>query len=106
MFLIDLVLFFFNFQMPCFGGDSSESDVSTDFSAHNIFKILDEELGTTDVESSEPMLYFIWVTSPSGYSIPMIFSEEQWKMLHEVATISGKTVEDVIIDVTKDRYSL
>jgi hypothetical protein len=36
----------------------------------------------------------------------MIFSEEQWKMLHEVATISGKTVEDVIIDVTKDRYSL
>ena len=105
MFLIDLVLFFFNFQAPYFGRDSSKSDVSTDFSAHNIFKILDEELGTTDVESSEPMLYFIWVTSPSGYSIPMIFSEEQWKMLHEVATMCDKSVEDVIIDVAKDRYS-
>lgn len=106
---IDLVLIFFNLELPLFrrlGQTPSTKDVSTDFSAPNIFKTLDDELGTWNETSSDPQVYFIWVSTPAGYALPVIFTEEQWKMIHEVATMSGCSVEDVIIDVTKDRYSL
>jgi len=106
---IDLVLLFFNFEPPFlkgFGRSSLFSGSSTDFTAPNIFKTLDDELGTWNETSSDPQVYFIWVTTPGGYALPVIFTEEQWKMVHEVATMSGCSVEDVIVDVTKDRYSL
>ncbi len=106
---IDLVVNFFNFGLPVFkrfGQTPFTKDVSTDFSAPNIFKMLDDELGTWNETSSDPQVYFIWVTTPNGYALPVIFTEEQWKMIQEVATMSDCSVEDVIIDVTKDRYSL
>ena len=109
MFFIDIVLFFLNLQLPFVkpvGQTPSTKEVSADFSAQNIFKTLDDELGTWNETASDPMVYFIWVTTPSGNALPVIFTEEQWKMLHEVATMSGSSVEDVIIDVTRDRYSI
>lgn len=106
---IDFVLIFFNFEPPYFsrfGRTPRTKDVPTDFPAPNIFKTLDDELGTWNETSSDPMVYFIWVTTPSGNALPVIFTEEQWKMIHEVATMSHSTVEEVIIDVTRDRYSI
>lgn len=106
---IDFLVIFFNFESPfrkSFGQTPSTKDVSTDFRATNIFKMLDDELGTWNETSSDPQVYFIWVTTPGGYALPVIFTEEQWKMIHEVATMSGVSIEDVIIDVTKERYSL
>lgn len=106
---IDLVLLFFNFESPVVkrvGQTPFSKEVPTDFTAPNIFKMLDDELGTWNETSSDPQVYFIWVTTPGGYALPVIFTEEQWKMVHEVATMSGCSVEDVIVDVTKGRYSL
>jgi hypothetical protein len=109
MFFIATVLFFLNIERPSLfnvGRTSQQEEFSADFSAHNIFKTLDDELGTWNETASDPMVYFIWVTTPSGNTLPVIFTEEQWKMLHEVATMSECSVEDVIIDVTRERYSL
>ncbi|WP_290607462.1 hypothetical protein [Janthinobacterium sp.] len=108
MSFLDFISFFFNFQPPSFGflgRTSLHENVPTDPSAHNIFKMLDDQFGTYDEVSHDPMVYFIWVSTPSGHRLPVIFSEQQWKMIHEVATMSGTSVEDVIVDVTKERYS-
>jgi hypothetical protein len=107
MSFLDFISFFFNFQPPSFGflgGTSRYENVSTDLSAHNIFKMLDDQFGTEDETFYEPMVYFIWVSTPSGHRLPVIFSEQQWKMIHEVAIMSGSSVEDVIVEVTKERY--
>lgn len=106
---IDFILIFFNFQLPRigrFGETPLTGDVSADFRAPNIFKMLDDELGTWDETSPDPKVYYIWVTTPSGNALPVIFTEEQWKMIHEVAAMSECSVEDVIIQVTKERYSI
>jgi hypothetical protein len=48
----------------------------------------------------------VYMANESGDVLPVRFSGEEWKMLHEISTESGEDVERVIEDVVAKRIEL
>jgi hypothetical protein len=56
----------------------------------------------TDYESNR----IIFVSFPWGQIVPVPFSGDQWKMVHEIAAESGDEVPDVIEDIVAQRHDI
>ncbi len=71
----------------------------------SVFSQIESDIGVDDIPvPEEEITYFIWVTTPTGQAMPVILSHENWMMALEVAAMTDSSVEEVVIDIAKDRF--
>lgn len=67
---------------------------------------LDKAIGikVEDIPDLEPKMLMAWIATPYGFSVPLVFSPVQWTFVHELASINNTGVEEMLIEIARDKY--